>query len=190
MNVSTKAISTSKFKLLGSPIVALLIMLFLASCSKNADVMPDQFNTQVSAMNASSPSGMNDKMVAVPFLETLFVPCGNSGAGENVTLSGSMNFVYQMTWNDHGFSLVYHTNSRGITGVGLSSGEMFLGSVGTNGSVMGSWVNNQWIGSTIERMRIIGQNTMYVVKYKNQLVVTPDGKVTVKTSEKTIDCIR
>jgi hypothetical protein len=197
MNVSTKSISAliqnvkraSKFKLLSISFLSLFLMLFLSFCSKNMAEMPGGHNIEVSALKQTSPSRMNNSQVAVPFEETLFVPCGNGGAGENVALTGAINFVYQMSWTDHGFNLVYHTNSHGITGVGLSSNEIFLGSLGTNGSVMGSWVNNQWIGTTIERMRIIGQHTAYVVRYKYQLIVTPDGKVTVSTREKTIDCL-
>ena len=178
----------SKFKLLSTSFLALFVMLLLSSCSKNIAEMPGQDNTEVSALNQSSPSRMNNGLVAVPFEETLFVPCANGGAGENVTLTGTTNFVYQMAWNDHGFNLVYHANSHGVTGVGLSSGETFVGSGGTQGSVIGSWVNNQWIGTTIEQMRIIGQNTTYIVKYKYQLIVTPDGNVTVSIREKTIEC--
>jgi hypothetical protein len=178
----------SAFKLLSIFFFALFVTLFLFSCKKDMAEMPGQDNAQVSALNQSSSSNMNNSLVAVPFQETLFVPCGNNGAGENVSLTGTTNFVYQMTWNDHGFNLVYHSNSHRITGVGLSSGEMFLGSLGTNGSVMGSWVNNQWVGSTIERMRITGRNTTYIVRYKYKLIVTPNGNVTVSTSDKTIEC--
>ncbi|HET9280294.1 MAG TPA: hypothetical protein VFN95_19000 [Flavitalea sp.] len=178
----------SKFKLLSTSFLAFLIMLLSSSCSKNSDVLPGANNMEVKALNQSSSSKMNNSLVAVPFEETFFVPCANGGAGENVTLTGTTNFVYQMTWTDHGFKLVYHANSRGITGVGLTSGETFVGSEGTQGSVVGSWVNNQWIGNTIERMRIIGRNTTYIVKNKYQLIVTPDGKVTVNSMEKTIDC--
>ncbi len=197
MNVSTKAIGSimqnvkqaSKFELLSSSFLVLFVMLLFSSCSKNMEEIPGMDNTEVTALKESSPSRMNNSRVAVPFDETLFVPCANAGAGENVALTGTTHLNYQMTWNDHGFNLIYHTTSHGITGVGLSTGEIFLGSAGVKGSAKGSWVNNQWKGITTERMRIIGQNTSYIVKYKYHLIVTPDGKVNVSTSEKTIDCI-
>jgi hypothetical protein len=179
----------SALKLVSTSFLALSAMLLLFSCRKDTTEMTGQENTASSALSSSSPSKMNNSLAVVPFEETLFVPCANGGAGENVTLTGITNFVYQMRWNDQGFSLVYHANSHGVTGVGVSSGETFVGTDGTQGSVMGSWVNNQWIGTTIEQMRIIGNNTRYIVKYKYHLIVTPDGNVTVSTSEKTIDCI-
>jgi hypothetical protein len=94
-----------------------------------------------------------------------------------------------MSWTDHGFTMVYHSNSQKVTGIGLSSGETFAGSDGTQGTVRGTWVNSQWEGTTTEQMRITGSNSRYTVKYKYHLVVTRDGNVTVSTSDKTIDCI-
>jgi hypothetical protein len=178
----------SKFKLLSNSFLALFVMLVLFSCSKNITEMPGQDNTGASAGIQSSQSQPSNGLVEVSFEETLLVPCANGGTGENVTLTGTTHFVYQMIWNDHGFHLVYHANSHRVTGLGLTSGETFVGSDGTQGTVTASWVNNQWIGTTIEQMKIIGQNTKYIVKYKNHLVVTPDGKVTVSTSDKTIEC--
>jgi hypothetical protein len=178
----------SKFKMLSTSFLALFVMLLLVSCSKNITETPGRDNTGVSSHIQSSQDQSNNGLVAVPIAETLFVSCANGGAGENITLTGTTNFVYQITWNDHGFHLVYHANSHALTGVGLSSGETFTGSDGTQGTVMGSFVNNQWIGTTNERMIINGQNTKYTIVYKNHLVVTPDGKVTVSISEKTIDC--
>jgi hypothetical protein len=178
----------SKFKMLSSSSLVLLAILSLFSCNKNVTEKPGLDDNEVNASMQSSQARENNGLVAVPFAETLFVPCANSGAGENITLTGTTNFVYHMRWNDHGFSLVYHANSRGLTGVGVSSGETFVGSDGTQGTVTGSWVNSQWKGITIEHMRIIGKNTTYIVKYKYQLIVTPDGNVTVSTIEKTIDC--
>jgi hypothetical protein len=127
-------------------------------------------------------------MVAVPFENTLFVPCANGGLGENVSLTGKTNFVYQMTWTDHDFTMVYHDNYHEVTGVGLSSGETFAGSGGTNGTVMGSWVNSQWVGTMVRQVKVIGKNTTFRVTETLHLVVTPDGNVTVDAREQTVDC--
>jgi hypothetical protein len=178
----------SVIKLLSNSFLALFVMLFLFSCSKNIAEMPGQDNTGASTSIQTSQAQPKNGLLQVPFAEELFVSCANGGAGENVTLTGSSHLVYQITWNDHGFHLVYHANSRDLTGIGLSSGETFVGTDGTQGSVMGSWVNNQWIGTTIEQMRITGQHTTFIVKYKYHLIVTPDGNVTVSISDKTTDC--
>src|SRR5258706_9998289 len=101
----------SEFKLLSSSFLALFVSLLLFSCTKNIAEKPSPDNTEVSArIQSSSQARPDNSLVAVPFEETLFVPCANGGTGENVTLTGTTNFVYQMTWNDHGFTLVYHAN--------------------------------------------------------------------------------
>ena len=177
-----------KLKLFSNGFMALVAMVLLFSCSKNMADIPAQENAGLAAANESAPSNTRNSIVAVPFENTLFVPCANGGAGENVTLTGKTNFVYQMAWNDHGFTLVYHDNSYQVTGVGLSSGETFVASGGTQGTVMGSWVNDQWIGIMVRQLKITGQNTSFTVVDKLNLIVTPDGNVKVNSREQTADC--
>ncbi len=168
--------------------VALAAMVLLFSCNKNADELPARSATVTTDAKDSQESAMRINMKAVPFQKTVYVPCANGGAGENVELSGNTNFVYQMTWTDHGFTLVYHANHQNVTGVGLTSGERFVGSGVTNGTVMGAWVNNSWVATTNEQMRVVGQNTNFIVKYQYHLTVTPDGNITASIKEVTAEC--
>jgi hypothetical protein len=179
---------TSTLKLLSIFFLALFSMVLLFSCSKNAAELTGQDKAELTVADASSPSSSRNSIVSVPFENTVFVPCANGGAGEDVLLNGYTAFVYQIVWNDHDFSLSYHGNDHHVTGVGLSSGESFVSSGGFEGTVMGSWVNEQWVGTIIRQLRIIGQNTVFTVNYKLQLIVTPDGKVTVSAREQTADC--
>ena len=134
-------------------------------------------------------SNSSDNIIhAVPFETTLYVPCANGGAGENVTLTGFTNFIYGMTWTDHGFTMVYHDNFHEVTGVGLTSGETFVASGGTNGIVLGVWYSGQWVGTTISQMKVIGKNTRFTITFKYHITVTPDGNVTVNSREQTVDC--
>jgi len=158
------------------------------SCSKNMADAPHPAIEELTAAN--TPSGLSNRNsnVAVPFETTLFVPCANSGAGEDVVLTGSINFVQQLSWTDHGFTMVYHDNVKGLKGAGLSSGETFVASGGTNGTVMGSWVNSQWTGTTIRQLRVIGRNSQFFMNYKYHITVTSDGSVKVNSAEQTADC--
>jgi hypothetical protein len=178
----------SKLELFSAALFALAAMVLVFSCTKNIADVPAQDDAQLIAANASSQSSTRNSIVAVPFENTVFVSCANGGAGEDVLLTGKTNFVYQMAWNENGFTMVYHDNVHEVTGVGLSSGENFAASGGTQGTVRGFWFSNQWVGTTIQQLRIIGQNTSFTVNNKLQLVVTPDGKVTVNVREQTIDC--
>lgn len=179
---------STNIKLLSSSFLAIFVMLLMSSCNKNLADKTVPGNAQLSALGKSAPTEQTNGLVQVPFEETLFVPCANDGAGEDVIITGTTHFVYQMVWNDNGFHLVYHDNSQGISGTGLISGEKFSGSDGTQGTVSASWVDNKWTGTTIEQMKINGNKTRYTVRYKHHLVVTPDGKVTVSSNEKTVDC--
>jgi hypothetical protein len=179
---------TSKFELFSAGVSALFVIVSLFSCSKNMADNPAEENAQLNGDNASSQSNTRNSIVAVPFENTLLVPCANGGAGENVTLTGTTNFVYQIAWNDQGFTLVYHDNAYQVTGVGLSSGETFVASGGTQGTVKGFWDSNQWVGNMIRQLKILGQDTSFIVNSKLKLIVTPDGGVKVDIDEDTVDC--
>lgn len=176
---------TSVLKFLSSSAFALLAMVLLFSCSKNNIEIPNQ-SSNLAGQNPHAST--RTSIVAVPFETTEFVPCANGGAGEDVQLNGYTAFVYQIVWTDNNFSLSYHGNDHQVTGIGLTSGESFVGSGGFQGTATGSWVNNQWVSTTVQHLRIVGQNTVFIVNYKLHLVVTPDGTVTVSTSERTVDC--
>jgi len=126
--------------------------------------------------------------VAVPYEKTVFVPCANGGAGEYVQLSGSTNFVYQLVWTDHGFNLGYHANSYAIKGVGLLSGETFVASAGTEGTVAAVWENDHWVATTIERLRVTGQNTNFVLKNVYHITTNADDEVVVQLNKQEAEC--
>jgi len=178
----------SRLELFSAVLFALAVMVLIFSCTKNVADVPTQDNAQLTAANASSQSSTRTSIVAVPFENTVFVPCANGGAGEDVLLTGKTNFVYQIAWNDNGFTMVYHDNVHEVTGVGLSSGEKFTATGGTEGTVRGSWVSSQWVGTMNRQLRVIGQNANFTVNQTQQLVVTPDGQVNVSVREQTADC--
>jgi len=168
--------------------LSVLTVALLFSCTKNVADVPDQAEEEATTANGS-PNGSSANIIhAVPFENIVFVPCANGGAGENVLLTGFTNFIYGMTWTDHGFTALYHDNVHQVTGIGLSSGESFVANGGTNGTVLGVWYSSQWVGTTSSQMRIIGQNTRFTIKYKYRITVTPGGNVTVDSREQTADC--
>ena len=181
-------IQVSKIRSMISGFLSVFALALLFSCSKNAADVPEPAVQEATQANASSNSSRDNIIHAVPFETTLFVPCANGGAGEDVLLTGFTNFVYGMTWTDHGFTLVYHDNVHRVTGVGVTSGEKFTASGGTNGTVMGSWVNSQWVGTTTQQLRVIGRNNSFFVTYKYHIVIASDGTVTVNSEEETAAC--
>lgn len=178
----------SKFRPMIIGFLSVFTVVLLSSCTKNAADASRPAAEEATVANAASNSSSDNIIHAVPFETTLFVPCANGGAGEDVILTGFTNFIYQMTWTDQNFTLVYHDNVHKVTGIGASSGETFVASGGTNGTVMGSWVNSQWIGTMTQQLRVVGRNNSFFVTYKYHIVISSDGKVIVNSNDDTADC--
>jgi|SRR5678810_291164 len=180
-------------KKMKTPVVffpAILLMLLLFSCKKSINELPVQDKVDASLANQSSGAEVSSTDETVPYDRTLFVPCGNSGAGEEVTLTGSLKTFEEIVYNNHGFTLNYHVIAQGITGVGLSTGEKFQASGGNKGAITGEFgEEGRYSRVFIQQLRIIGQNTVFKVTYKTKITVTPDGKITTSIEDETIDCI-
>ena len=143
---NTMQISKLRSMILGFLPVLTVALLF--SCTKNVADVPNQAAEEATAVDAN-PNGKNDNIIhAVPFETTVFVPCANGGAGEDVRLTGFTNFIYGLIYTDRGFSMQYHDNVHQVTGVGLSSGESFVASGGTNGCT--AWDNVRRYGGFLK----------------------------------------
>lgn len=179
----------SAFQLSANVLSALLALLFLFSCSKEKDLSAAASeNATASGPSISAQASDRTSTVAVPFDWTYYVPCANGGAGEYVHVSGSTNLVYTISWTDHGFTYGYHANTYQIEGVGLSSGETFTGSGHTEGQVMGAWVNEQWLSTMVDQIKLIGTTTSFVVKNTYHITVSPDGTEEIKLRDRDVTC--
>lgn len=167
----------------------ILSMVLLSSCKKNMHELPGQDNAEVSLSNQSAPANVSSSEEVVPYDRTLFVPCGNGGAGEEVSLTGSLKIVEHIVYNNHGFTFNYHVIAQGITGVGLSTGEQYQASGGNKGTITGEFgEDGQYTRVFMEQLRIIGQNSVFKVVYKTKITITPDGKITTSIEDETVDC--
>ena len=124
----------------------------------------------------------------MPYNKTIFVSCANDGAGENIELQGKTNFVYQYVWTDHGFNISYHENTYAVKGIGLTSGDSYVGSGGTEGTVSSSWMNDKWVATTIERLRIVGPNANFGLKNTYHITINPEGIVEVNLYSQEAEC--
>ena len=168
--------------------LSVFVTVLLFSCSKNVADSEQPAAQETAATNVSSEPIHQGTNYSVPFDNTFFVPCANGGAGEVVLITGYLNYTYEGTWSNDGFKLVYHDNGQHVTGTGVSSGESFVASGGTNGIAIGSWVNDQWIGSTIGQLKIVGKNTNFTINYKYHMTVKRDGTVSVYSEALSEEC--
>jgi len=166
---------------------SLLTAAALFSCSKdNVDGPAAEISDALPAI--SSNASDRTSTVAVPYDNTVYVPCANGGAGEYVHLTGSTNFLYTISWTDHGFTYGYHANSYAIKGVGLTSGVQFVASGITEGQVAASWVNEQWIAIFTDQLRVTAPTTSFVVRNTYHATTTPDGEVLINLREREVEC--
>ena len=177
----------SVFKFTTHVFFSLLTVAALFSCSKDKADGPV---AKVADAEPSISSHASDRTstVAVPYDRTVYVPCANGGAGEYVQLTGSTNFLYTISWTDHGFTYGYHENSYGIKGLGLTSGEQFVASGIIHGSVAASWVNEQWIAVFTDQLRVTGSNANFVIKNTYHVITTPDGDVLINLRDQEVEC--
>jgi hypothetical protein len=178
---------TSGLNLTNYLFFSLLAMLFLFSCSKEKDRVSGPEKAELSTNKSAQPSNQQGA-TDVPYDWNIFVPCANGGAGEWVHVTGSTHIVYTISWTDYGFTYGYHANTYQIKGVGLTSGETFIGSGNTEGQVLGAWVNEQWLSTFVDQLRLIGQNTSFTVRTTYHVTVNPDGDVEVNQHDHEVIC--
>lgn len=179
---------TFSLKLFSSIFLALPLMLSLFSCSKNMDEMPVRDNQAASVSGQSAPAQVSIIEESIPYERTYYVPCANSGNGEEVELKGTIHIVDQLVRNENNFKLTYNINMQNVSGTGLTTGDSYRASGGGPGTLTGSFDNGQFTAYYIEAVRIVSQNSTYIVNYKFHVTITPDGTVTSYISEENIDC--
>lgn len=169
-------------------LLTLFAMLLLFSCRKTAAELPGQDTPARTSIDESAESLANNSVESVPYERTFFVPCANSGIGEDVLLTGTIKIVEQVIFNNNRFTMTYNTNAQGLTGVGLSTGETYRASGGSPGTITGSLENDQFTGFYIEQLRITSQNSTYLVNYRFHVTITSDGVIITQISEDNVDC--
>ena len=179
--------SISLLKLLAHLMISMLAIMVLFSCSKEKTNTQTQASAQLSP-SISAQASTRTSTVAVPYDWTVYVPCANGGAGEYIHITGSTNFVYTISWTDQGFTYGYHANTYKIEGVGLTSGTTFVGSGFTEGQVKGSWVNDQWISTMVDQLKLVGPGGSFIVRNSYHVTESPDGTLETKLVDHDVSC--
>ena len=181
------AIQLSKTRSMIIGFLSVLVLTLLFSCSKNIAERPGQ--EEVSASNQSSPAQTYISVVSEPYASTLFIPCANGGAGEDVSLTGTVKIVRQETSNNQRFTYTLHVHTEGITGVGLSTGDTFRAIGASQAAVTGTIeYGGQYSATYTQQMRFTGQGISFVVKYKFHVTITSDGEISTRIDEEKVEC--
>ncbi len=127
---------------------------------------------------------------SIPLDLTVFVPCADGGAGEDIQLSGFLHVLISTTVdNNGGVHFSEQFNPQDVSGVGLTTGDKYRAtgltrddfSTTSSGLVQFSFVN---------RFDMIGQGpgNNFSVHETQHVTILPDGTVTVSFDNLTITC--
>lgn len=127
----------------------------------------------------------------IPFFTIAFVPCAQDGAGEFVLLSGDLHDLVHVTTDSTGGTHVkLHDNPQGITGVGLTSGDVYHGT-----GVTQSEQNTAASGFPLEltfvnNFRVIGPGpgNNLLVHENTHVTINANGVVTADVDNVSIEC--
>jgi hypothetical protein len=126
--------------------------------------------------------------VSVPLATSTFVPCANGGAGEVVTLTGSLHILATETLDSAGG--VHGTlsfNPQGVSGVGSVSGAGYRGT----GETLSTFTGRVGAVSTlVNNFRIVGTRGAASLQVHENvaLVVNANGTLTASVDHVSVTC--
>jgi hypothetical protein len=173
----------------------LVLCLFLFACEQQPmktaildlpTVQPLSSSDRVSATSASTVI----TNVIEPLDFTQFVPCADGGNGEDVHLTGTIHTVIRTTINGNKVGIKTQSNPQGVSGVGLTSGDVYRGT-----GVTGETSNENVAGfpeteTFINNFRIIGpgRGNNFLVHENGHLTVNANGTATTFIDNFSIEC--
>jgi hypothetical protein len=120
-----------------------------------------------------------------PIVFDVFVPCANGGAGETVSLSGTLHEVFHITFDvNGGVHVKIHDQPQGISGFGQASGAKYQATGVTQQQ------SNTNPFTFVNNFRIIGQGpgNNFLVHQVFHVTVNANGAVTALFDRPSIEC--
>ena len=172
-------------------IVALAVA--LSACSDTAS-LPSEPAHGAGAVTTVSPTVFigreSSPSVPIQLEGAQWVSCAAGGEGEWVSTSGTINyrmqFVVDADGKEHG---QIHANSQSLTGVGMSTGDVYRGNLISHQTVTekadGGWTAQlndlfQYVGT--------GKGTNFSLRLTAQAVFDADGNLTLSSEEIQVAC--
>jgi len=116
----------------------------------------------------------------------LFVPCAAAGAGEFVQVSGPLHIVFVTTLDKQsGFKSKYGFQTKGVTGIGLSSGVTYQGKGEPHGTFRGT------VGTTsnfVDSFKMNGSGGSFLIRANVHFSVNARGAMTVSADNFSVTC--
>jgi hypothetical protein len=129
----------------------------------------------------------DNQRVPLEFFD-VFVPCAAGGAGEVVSLEGTLHIASHVTLDGAGgFHGTFHANPQGVTGVGQTTGDVYRGT-GVSRSGFSGKVGE--VLTVVDNFRIIGPGpgNNLLVHGVFHLTVNANGTLTVEVDQLSVEC--
>jgi hypothetical protein len=117
-----------------------------------------------------------------------FVPCAAEGAGELVDLSGTLHVLIHTTLDGSGgFHAETHFQPQGVTGIGLTTGDIYQGT-GVNQNEFNGTVGEE--STSVDNFRIVGHGpgNNFLLHETLHATVNANGVVTAFVSNFRVEC--
>ena len=137
---------------------------------------------------AQATSVTTNSRIPLPQPFQRLVPCAADGAGEIVDLGGTLHVLFHTTLDPSGgFHSKFHFQPQGVTGVGLTTGDVYQGTGVNQGHVNGT-VGEE--STFVDNFRLIGRGpgNNFLLHETVHMTVNANGVVTAVVSNLAVEC--
>ncbi len=139
------------------------------------------------ALTSAVPAQADGSISSQNPIEMLtYIPC----AGELVSLSGTVHSVTRLETNDNGIHVESLFNPQGISGVGLTTGDNYVGTGVTRSGSSATFETFPYTYTYVNNYRFVGQGTgnNYLVHWNFHQTFLADGTLTSWVDNYSYEC--
>ena len=104
----------------------LLVIIFITGCQDQANLTEAPLSEQIGEDALAKSTVLNQISEIVPVALTVFVPCANGGAGEDVAITGTGQLdITESLDGNGGYHYRYSFAPLAVSGVGQASGDQY-----------------------------------------------------------------
>jgi hypothetical protein len=164
-----------------SPLTPLLAL--LVACGTDQAVAPDSPDIPPPSFRATAVT----QSANIPLDESIFTPCANGGAGEEIVLSGNLHLLFHATQTEHSLIFTLHQNLQGVTGTGVVTGTTYHA---TGISLVHFTVSKGVRQTVVDNFNVIGPAGAgsLLLHEVFHFTVNANGEVAVELDHVTMEC--
>jgi hypothetical protein len=128
---------------------------------------------------------------SIPIDQSVFIPCANGGAGDNVTLSGPVHMLALVTFTKDDAHVKLQANPQDVTGRGSVAGATYRATGVTRDDLNVNTANGFPVNETIVnnfRMISKGQADNFLVHETMHFTVNANGMLTANHDSFSVEC--